>query len=78
MERAADAEELKEAEGIEGIDGGAGGPGEGDFDGSGDRWGMMSLDAMRGGALCFVTGTQGFCAAGEAVNGIVRRARAGA
>ena len=63
LERPADAEDLEEREGIEGIDGGAGvaevGGQEGDDDddeGGGDAWGMMSLDAMRGGALCFVTG----------------------
>ena len=49
---------------------------EEETEGEGDAWGSMSLDDLRGGALCFVTGAQGFCAAGEAVNGIVRRARA--
>ena len=63
LERPADAEDLEEGEGIEGIDGGAGVAGVGgdeeddnDDDEGGDAWGMMSLDAMRGGALCFVTG----------------------
>jgi hypothetical protein len=78
LERPADAEELwglVQGEGLpwlsdggqrggvvgEGGDGKEATGGEGEDDGKG---GMMSLDAMRGGALCFVTGTQGFCAAG--------------
>lgn len=71
LERAPDAEPLDDDNdddggvGVEGVDAGTGQ----------DAWGAMSLDAQRGGALCFVTGTQGFLAAGEAVNGIVRRAR---
>ena len=63
LERPADAEDLEEGEGIEGIEGIDGGTGvsgvggeEEDDDEGGDAWGMMSLDAMRGGALCFVTG----------------------